>query len=132
MNKSVDFAVQSHHKQRKAKNSRKLLKNCGIWRWYLEHSEQPLLSVGVWISKVKLATLVEGDPKARFSIVPTPRCRRGRYSFLWMTPLYPWSLPYNVNSVKQGGIKYHFLSLWYDPTWDWTSVSWTMGEHSSH
>ena len=25
-------------------------------------------------------------------------------------------------SVKQGGIKYHFLSLWYDSTWDWTSV----------
>ena len=21
-------------------------------------------------------------------------------------------------SVKQGGIKYHFLSLWYDLTWD--------------
>ena len=21
-------------------------------------------------------------------------------------------------SVKQGGIKYHFLSLWYDSTWD--------------
>ena len=26
-------------------------------------------------------------------------------------------------SVKQGGIKYHFLSLWYDSTWDWTPVS---------
>ena len=23
-------------------------------------------------------------------------------------------------SVKQGGIKYHFLSPWYDTTWDWT------------
>ena len=26
-------------------------------------------------------------------------------------------------SVKQGGIKYHFLSLWYDST---------IGEHSNH
>ena len=26
-------------------------------------------------------------------------------------------------SVKQGIIKYHFLSLWYDLTWDWTQVS---------
>ena len=34
-------------------------------------------------------------------------------------------------SVKQGGIKYHFLSLWYDSTWDWTSVSQTIGEHST-
>ena len=34
-------------------------------------------------------------------------------------------------SVKQGGIKYHFLSLWYDSTWDWTQVSWAIGEHSN-
>ena len=34
-------------------------------------------------------------------------------------------------SVKQGGIKYHFLSLWYDSTWDWTQVSRAIGEHSS-
>ena len=25
-------------------------------------------------------------------------------------------------SVKQGSIKYHFLSLWYDATWEWTQV----------
>ena len=25
-----------------------------------------------------------------------------------------------------------FLSLWYDSTWDWTSVSWTIGKHSTH
>ena len=35
-------------------------------------------------------------------------------------------------SVKQGGIKYYFLSLWYDSTWDWTQVSRTIGEHSKH
>ena len=34
--------------------------------------------------------------------------------------------------VKQGSIKYHFLSLWYDSTWDWTQVSGTIGEHSNH
>ena len=37
-----------------------------------------------------------------------------------------------VLSVKQGRIKYHFLSLWYDLTWDWSPVSWTIGEHSTH
>ncbi len=31
--------------------------------------------------KIKLATVVEGDPKAPFSIATTPRCRGGRYSF---------------------------------------------------
>ena len=35
-------------------------------------------------------------------------------------------------SVKQEGIKYHFLSLWYDSTWDWTQVSRAIGEHSNH
>ena len=32
--------------------------------------------------KVKMATIVEGDPKAVFSIAALPRCREGRYSFL--------------------------------------------------
>ena len=44
--------------------------------------------------KVKLATVVEGDPKAPFSIATTPRCRRGYYSFPWNSPLYPWYVPY--------------------------------------
>ena len=42
-------------------------------------------------------------------------------------------------SVKQGRFKYlffffffFFLSLWYDTTWDWTLVSWTIGKHSTH
>ena len=39
----------------------------------------------------KLATVVEGDPKAPFSIATTPRYR-GRYSFPWIAPLYPRSL----------------------------------------
>ena len=32
-------------------------------------------------------------------------------------------------SIKQGDIKYHFLSFWDDSTWDWTPVSRTIGEH---
>ena len=35
-------------------------------------------------------------------------------------------------SVKQGGIKYHFLSLWYDSTGDWTTIFLTIGEDSTH
>ena len=31
--------------------------------------------------------------------------------------------------VKQRSIKYHFLSLWYDMTWDLTLVSRATGEH---
>ena len=38
---------------------------------------------------VKLATIVEGDPKAPFSIATTPRCRGGRYSIPRIAPLYP-------------------------------------------
>ena len=35
-------------------------------------------------------------------------------------------------SAKQGGIKYHFLSLWYDSTGDWNPISRTIDEHSTH
>ena len=45
---------------------------------------------------VKLATLVEGDPKALFSIATTLRYRGGCYSFPWIAPFYPWSLPCNA------------------------------------
>ena len=34
-----------------------------------------------------------------------------------------------ILSVKKGGIKYHFLSFWYDSTWDWTPVSWNIGKY---
>ena len=35
-------------------------------------------------------------------------------------------------SVKPGGIKYHFLSLWYDSTRDWTLISHIIGEHFNY
>ena len=35
-------------------------------------------------------------------------------------------------SIKQEDIKYHFLSLWYNSTWGWTLVSWTIGKHSNY
>ena len=77
-----------------------------------------------------MATIVEGNPKAPFSIATTPRCRGGRYSFPGL--LYFTLDPYLIIlSVKQGSIKYHFLSLWYDATWDWTQVSRAIGEHSN-
>ena len=58
----------------------------------------PILSflLSICKSKLMLATLVEGDLKASFSIATTLRCRGERYSFPWVTPLYPWSIPYNV------------------------------------
>ena len=56
-------------------------------------------------SKVMLSTLVEGDPRAPFSIATTPQCNGERYSIPWIAPLYPYRI---MLSVKQGGIKYHF------------------------
>ena len=41
-----------------------------------------------YISKVKLATVVKGDPKAPFSIATTPKCRGGCDPFPWIAPLY--------------------------------------------
>ena len=33
---------------------------------------------------------------APFSIGTIPRCRGGRYSIPWISPLYHWSIPYNA------------------------------------
>ena len=61
-------------------------------------------------------TVDEGDPKTAFSITITPRCEGGP------TP-FPGLLHFTLDTylvilgVKQGGNK-HFLSLWYDMTWD--------------
>ena len=41
-----------------------------------------------------MATIVEGDPKAPFSIATTPKCKAGCYSFPWISLLYPWSVPW--------------------------------------
>ena len=83
----------------------------------------------IQMHKIKVGNIVEGDPRAPFSIATTLRCRLGRYSIPWIAPLYPWSLPI-VLSAKKGSIKYHLLHLWYDLTWDWTPVSWTIGEYT--
>ena len=41
------------------------------------------------VERVELATVVEGDPKAPFSIATTPRCRGGWYSVPMIASLYP-------------------------------------------
>ena len=69
------------------------------------------------VKSKKLATLVEGDPKAPFSIATTPGCRAGATSFSGLLH-FILDTYLIMLSVKQGGIKYHFLSLWYDSTWD--------------
>ena len=64
-------------------------------------SEEPALfySLEGWCvfdvrsKKVKLATVVEGDQKAPFSIATTQRCWGGRYSFPLIAPLYPLCVP---------------------------------------
>ena len=77
-----------------------------------------------------MAIIVEGDPKALFSIATTPRCRGCKFfSWIALHTLDPYLI---MLSVKQVHIKYHFLSLWYDSFWDWTQVSRGIGKHSNH
>ena len=60
-----------------------------------------------------MATVVEGDLKAPFSIATTQRCREGTTPSLGLLH-FTLDMYLIMLSVKQGGIKYHFLSLWYD------------------
>ena len=67
-------------------------------------------------------TVVKGEPKAPFSLVTTLSCWEGASPF-------PGLLHFTLDtylimlSVKQGGIKCHFFSLWYELTKYWTPVS---------
>ena len=70
--------------------------------------------------KIKLATIVEGDPKAPFSIATTPWYRGECYSIPGIATLDSYLI---MLSAKQGRIKYHFLRFCYDLTWDWNLVS---------
>ena len=67
-------------------------------------------------------TMVKGDPIAPFSITTTLMCRGGSNSILWIASLTLES--YLIGpTVKQNVIKYKFLSLRYEATWNWTLVS---------
>ena len=69
------------------------------WDWWLG---QKVNMQQIW------PTVVQGNLKALFSIATTPRYWGKHYSFLWITPLTLG--PYLIKlSVKQGGMKYHFL-----------------------
>ena len=66
-----------------------------LLKQYFPPSENnALFTHEIQIFPVKLVTVVKGDPKAPFSIVTTPRCRGGRYSFPWIAPFHPWYVPY--------------------------------------
>ena len=48
-----------------------------------------------------MGTVVEGDPKAPFSIATTLRLWEGCYSIPKIIPLYPWSIPYNAECLTR-------------------------------
>ena len=74
-------------------------------------------------------TVVEGDLKAPFSL---------HWGVEESATLFPGLLHFTFDiylimlSVKQGGIKYYFLSLWYNLIWDWTPFSRAIGKHSNY
>ena len=71
----------------------------------------------IYIAIVKLATVVKGDRRLPFQQLLQRGVGEGATPFpgLLLFTLDPYFI---VLSVKQGGIRYHFLSLWYDSTAD--------------
>ena len=79
----------------------------GLGKKYDFKPVKPHLKIGQ-VSKVKLATVVKGDPKASLLIATTSRCRAGRYSLPWIAPLY--LDPYRIMlRVKQGSNQVPFF-----------------------
>ena len=80
----------------------------------------------IYIYKISWPTKVQGDLKALFPVATTWRCREENCFPLTQDPYLI------LLSVKQEGIKFHYLSLWYDLIWEWTPASQAIGEHSNH
>ena len=84
----------------------------------------------VWVYLL-LATVLEGDLKAPFRSLQHQGVGEGANPFPGL--LHFTFDPYLIMlSVKQGSIKYNYLSFWHYSTWDWTQVYRTIGEHSNH
>ena len=65
----------------------------------------------IYISKVGDRSW--GRPEGSFSIVTTPKYRERHYSLFGLLH-FTLDMFLILLNVKQWGIKYHFLSLWYD------------------
>ena len=93
-----------------------------FFRNQLETEIKVRLCESVCFIYLRWLTVVEGDLRTPFSIATTQRCKEEHYSFPCIAPLIldPYFIMLTVN---QGGIKYHFLSLLYNSTWDWTLIS---------
>ena len=72
----------------------------------------PYIYIYIYIySKIKLATVVEGNLKALFSLAATTRCRGKHYFFPWIAPLYPRFILYNPE-VSQANIYTFCLEIY--------------------
>ena len=66
--------------------------------------------ISIFLAFVKLATIVEGNPKAPFSIATTPRCRGGRYScFFFLNSISHVSLSFISHDTRQTRNSYLLL-----------------------
>ena len=54
-------------------------------------------------------TIIDGEPKATFSIVPTPRCWYN--SFPWIASRYLWYVPYNADCKAWRYIYIYIIGL---------------------
>ena len=89
------------------------------------------LYIYIYIYKVNWPTVVESDPKSPFSIATILGVGNDSTPFPWLLHL-PLITTFIMLSFKQGGNKYHFLTLSYNLTWNWSRISRAIGKHSNH
>ena len=75
--------------------------------------------------------MIQKFEKVHLSISTAPMCKGGCYSFPGIAH-FTLDVYLIMLNVKQVSIKYNFLNLWYDSTWDTTPVSQTSDKHSTH
>ena len=82
-----DFSFDNNLSSKLIKNNQKIRNYKEILLFVI--SLMFIIYIYIYIYKLKLATLVEGNPKAPFSIATTSRCRGGCNSILWIAPFLP-------------------------------------------
>ena len=95
------------------------------WWWWWFHFNKFAIVI-IFDNESKVGNLSRGWPKGSlFNSYHTKGLGRVLLHSLFHFTLHPCLI---ILSVQQGDIKYHFLSLLYDSTWDWTQVSQTIGK----
>ena len=71
---------------------------CTLYCWVLSKEVSSTIFWVFGMTRPGIEHRSPGPLKSAFLTASTPRCKGWCYSFPWIAPLYPWSVPYNAEA----------------------------------